>query len=79
MASLCTGKVIRGYFLHGQLPPNGLVCPTSENLFPEKGIGADVLPWMAEVVDAEDKRLLQDLKALGEDIQPFLTRMWRSV
>ncbi|KAG9119248.1 hypothetical protein FRC07_005802 [Ceratobasidium sp. 392] len=34
MASPCTGKVLRSYLLDGVLPPNGIVCDTVEELFP---------------------------------------------
>jgi hypothetical protein len=75
MASLCTGSVIRDYFLRGQLPPNGLVCSTNENLFPAPGNATEAATWMSEdVLDDEDRRLLQNIKALGEEMEPFLTR-----
>lgn len=49
-------KAIRDYFLGGQLLPNGLVCPTNENLFPE--MGTDAAAWMTEAIaDMEDRRL----------------------
>ncbi|KAF8586360.1 hypothetical protein K439DRAFT_1659729 [Ramaria rubella] len=73
MASLCTGKVIRGYFLEGLLPPNAMVCATNENLFPPAGNGTNAKTWMTpDVLDDEDQRLLETLKALGEEIHPFL-------
>ncbi|KAG8707413.1 hypothetical protein FRC09_001837 [Ceratobasidium sp. 395] len=35
MASLCIGRAIRRYLLEGVSPPNGVVCDTNEQLFPE--------------------------------------------
>lgn len=68
MASLCTGRVIRGYFLDGELPPNGLICPTSEKLFPPPEESAT---WM-DALNVEDRRLVENMKSLGEAMEPIL-------
>lgn len=73
MASLCTGKVIRGYWLEGELPPNGMVCSTSEQLFPSSSGTSVKSFWQeADIQSPEDLRILENLKLLGEAIQPFL-------
>jgi len=72
MASLCTGRAIRGYFLDGELPPNGIVCPTSEVLFPPDN-STNPKSWiMEELEDEEDLRILEIFKGIGEELQPFL-------
>jgi hypothetical protein len=78
MASVCTGKVIQDYFFKGELPPNGLVCPTNEVLFPPAENATNAMAWMtADVQNMDDQRLLQNLKALGEAMQPYLMRRRR--
>ncbi|KAF8518940.1 Alpha/Beta hydrolase protein [Hysterangium stoloniferum] len=62
MASLCTGKAIREYFLEGQLPPNGIVCPTNEVLFPPQNI-SDAMAWVAGDIYSEE-----DLRGSGNTI-----------
>jgi len=72
MASLCTGRVIRGYWLDDELPPNGIVCPTSETLFPPDN-STSTTAWVSgEITNAEDMRILELFKKLGEEMQPFL-------
>ncbi|GJJ11156.1 hypothetical protein Clacol_005387 [Clathrus columnatus] len=73
MASLCTGKVLRGYWLEGELPPNGIVCPTSEVLFPPSPDSGVQSSWAQDDVrDSEDLRILENMKLLGEAVQSFL-------
>ena len=75
MASLCTGKVIRSYFFEGELPANGMVCPTNETLFPPTENTTNYMTWTnGDALDMEDERLLQNLKGLGEEMRPFLLR-----
>ncbi|KAF8605942.1 alpha/beta-hydrolase [Ceratobasidium sp. AG-I] len=74
MASTCTGRAIRGYFLDGVLPPNGIVCDTVERLFPEANAPAEAKAWLnpeAGLSEA-DTRLAETLKNLGEAIEPFV-------
>lgn len=78
MASLCTGKVIQSYFFEGELPPNGMVCPTNETLFPPTDETTNYTTWTnADVLNMEDERLLQNLKGLGEAMRPFLMQRRR--
>lgn len=75
MASICTGKAIQNYFFDGELPPNGIVCPTNEVLFPPTDNITNSMIWMTgDVHDLEDLQLVQNLKALGEEMQPYLMR-----
>jgi hypothetical protein len=74
MTSICTGKAIRGYFLDGVLPPNGLVCDTVERLFPEKSAPAEAKTWLnpeASVSEA-DTHLAETLRKLGQAMEPFV-------
>ncbi|KAF8522995.1 TAP-like protein-domain-containing protein [Gautieria morchelliformis] len=78
MASLCTGKIIQNYLFEGRLPPNGMVCPTNETLFPPTENVTNLNPWTtAGVLDIDDQRLLENLKGLGEEMGPFLMRRRR--
>lgn len=72
MASLCTGKVIRGYWLDGELPADGLVCPTSEKLFPSPESDTKSLWLQGDGQNPDDLQILEKMKSLGEAIQPFL-------
>jgi len=74
MASLCTIRTIRDYFLNGEHPPNGIVCPTNEILFPPvAGNSANAKAWTTEAAEVqEDMRILEIFKGLGKEIQPFL-------
>lgn len=67
MASLCTTKAVREYFVNGKLPPNGLRCDTNEVLFPPKN-SADSELWLSDMEDTlseEDKKLLESARELG--------------
>lgn len=75
--SLCTGKVLREYFLEGILPENGKICPVTEIVFPPKppvnnGTLSSAM-WATsageEELMEEDVRLLEKLKAFGEAAQ----------
>lgn len=79
-ASLCTGKILRKYFIDGKLPDNGKVCPVTEITFPPKppvdnGTSfAAFSPWNLDPYKdqnllREDLALLQKLKAFGEAVQ----------
>lgn len=74
MASPCTGKAIRGYFLDGVLPPNGIVCETVERLFPEKKAPAEAKAWLnpETSVSETDVRLAEALRKLGQSMEPFV-------
>lgn len=74
MASPCTGRAIRGYFLDGVLPPNGIVCDTVERLFPEPTAPAEAKAWLnpeASLSEA-DTRLAETLRNLGQAMEPFV-------
>lgn len=74
MASPCTGKAIRGYFLDGVLPPNGILCDTVERLFPEATAPAEAKAWLnpeASLSEA-DTRLAETLRNLGQAMEPFV-------
>lgn len=78
MASLCTGKAIREYFLENKLPENGLWCETDEVLFPPKSpdSGEAVDAWLnkeASIYSAEDLRLLVQLRDLGRELEPYVS------
>ncbi|KAF8314503.1 alpha/beta-hydrolase [Clavulina sp. PMI_390] len=80
-ASLCTGKVLREYFVDGILPPNGKVCPVSEDLFPPQSpAGNSTIDGLAitgkwasgkegRSLSSDDFALLRKLKAFGEAAQ----------
>ncbi|KZV91479.1 alpha/beta-hydrolase [Exidia glandulosa HHB12029] len=69
-ASLCTANAIRGYFLNGTLPENGLFCPVSEETFPTNGDSASVSTWLtAEERTEENVRVLDVVRDIG--------RTWR--
>lgn len=74
MASTCTGKAIRGYFLEGVLPPNGIVCDTVERLFPEKSAPAEAKAWLdpETSLSEADTHLAATLRKLGQAIEPFV-------
>ncbi|ELU43520.1 TAP-like domain-containing protein [Rhizoctonia solani AG-1 IA] len=74
MASTCTAKAIRGYFLDGVLPPNGIVCDTIERLFPEKSAPAEAKAWLnSEASFSEaDTRLAEVVRDLGMAMEPFV-------
>lgn len=77
-ASLCTGKVLREYFLEGKLPENGKICPVTEVLFPPKPpvhnvtMSSSISDYASslwnteEALSPEDLDLLEKLKAFGE-------------
>ena len=68
MASLCTVRAIRSYFLDGKLPPNGLECSVDEELFPKPSTLANST-WLKGAVDtysADDMMLLEAARELGE-------------
>ena len=67
MTSLCTGKAVRSYFNEGVLPPNGLVCPTDEVLFPPVTTDDTALLWLTDGVKASvgDVEFLVTLRELG--------------
>lgn len=74
-ASLCTGKAIQDYFFKGLLPPENVACAINELPFPPVKNATNTMAWMsADVQDLDDQRLLLNLKALGEEMQPFLMR-----
>ncbi|TDL24013.1 alpha/beta-hydrolase [Rickenella mellea] len=83
MASLCTAKALKGYFLEGKLPPNGLICPTDEKLFPPPPANAsDTMVWlqeMQETLSEEDLKLLDNIKELGQDLAPFVSSFKRGM
>ncbi|KAG8748339.1 hypothetical protein FRC10_005886 [Ceratobasidium sp. 414] len=75
MASTCTGRAIRGYFLDGVLPPNGIVCDTVEKLFPGVAAAtADAKVWLNEEanVSEEDVQLAERMRKLGQAMEPFV-------
>ncbi|KAG8681694.1 hypothetical protein FRC08_015479, partial [Ceratobasidium sp. 394] len=74
MASPCTGKAIRGYFLDGVLPPNGIVCDTVEKLFPGAATAAETKVWLSEEANAseEDIQLAEKMRKLGQAMEPFV-------
>jgi len=78
MVSACTVKTIRGYLLEGVLPPNGLLCPVDEKLFPDKKAGFGRPDWLEEsslVESAEDIQLLETIRLLGRELSPFALRI----
>jgi hypothetical protein len=82
MTSLCTGKAIRAYFNDGELPPNGIVCPTDEVLFPPESDVASLqsLNWLdreAHAYSVEDLELLKTLRELGTALDPFVSTFKR--
>ena len=74
MASLCTAKVLRDYFLNNQLPENGIVCPTDEMLFPPTEVtSTEGLLWLKNDVKTypeDDLELLKTVKELGKAWKP---------
>ncbi|KAG8693513.1 hypothetical protein FRC09_010457, partial [Ceratobasidium sp. 395] len=64
MASLCTGRAIRRYLLEGISPPNGVVCDTNEQLFPQisRSVGdeAGIVQGAALLEDAKLVSMLQN-------------------
>ena len=66
VASLCTAKAVKAYFLNNTLPEDGLVCSPTEKLFP----AANGL-WEEDVADEEDKKLLEDIKKWGEGMEEW--------
>ncbi|KAF8314513.1 hypothetical protein DL93DRAFT_2167299 [Clavulina sp. PMI_390] len=80
-SSLCTGKVLRDYFIDGILPPNGKVCPVDEILFPSPQVPSSIATdeavmgqWTLRGVKKttlsnDDVILLRKLKAFGEAAQ----------
>jgi pimeloyl-ACP methyl ester carboxylesterase len=72
MSSLCTGKAVRGYFLDGTLPKNGLFCETNEVLFP-KDDKAQVWDVKNNIhMESEDWKMMETLKNLGSAMEPDL-------
>jgi len=67
MASLCTVRAVRSYFLDGKLPPNGLECSVDEELFPKPNALAKSswLKGAVETYSVDDMRLLEAVKELG--------------
>ncbi|KAF8605941.1 alpha/beta-hydrolase [Ceratobasidium sp. AG-I] len=74
MASPCTGKALRAYFLDGVLPPHGLVCDTVEQLFPEAGVTIEARTWLhpSSVLSEADVRLAENMRSLGQALEPFV-------
>ncbi|CAE7232063.1 unnamed protein product [Rhizoctonia solani] len=74
MASTCTAKAIRGYFLDGVLPPNGTICNTVERLFPEKEAPAQAKVWLSPmtIVSEADAQLAGVMRNLGIAMEPFV-------
>ncbi|CAE7232071.1 unnamed protein product [Rhizoctonia solani] len=74
MASTCTVKAIRGYFLDGVLPPNGTVCDTVERLFPEKEAPAEAKAWLSPEasLSESDAQLAEAMRNLGIAMEPFV-------
>ena len=74
MASLCTARVLRDYFLDNQLPENGIVCPTDEMLFPPTvTTSIDGLLWLkndVKVYSEDELKLLKIVKELGKAWKP---------
>lgn len=70
MASLCTAKVLREYFVEGRLPQNGTICATDEILFPPKvAQTSDDLLWLkggTKAYTEEELELLNTVRELGE-------------
>lgn len=74
MASICTGKILRGYFLDGIIPPNGIVCETSEELFPKATSSAGAMPWLKPEasISKADIKLAESLRTWGQAREPFV-------
>lgn len=76
MTSLCTTKVIRGYFFNDELPENGVVCQTDEVLFPPKSDNTASFWTQTDGVtadySAEDLRLMEDMRALGVELEGYV-------
>ncbi|KAI5121647.1 hypothetical protein M0805_001174 [Coniferiporia weirii] len=84
MTSLCTTKALRGYFLEGKLPESGLLCETDEVLFPPKTSDATgpAALWLKDEslqsYSLEDVRLLETMRALGRELEPYVGEFKRS-
>ncbi|QRV74200.1 Abhydrolase domain-containing protein [Ceratobasidium sp. AG-Ba] len=76
LASPCTAKAVRGYFLDGVLPPNGIVCDAVEKPFSGAASVGDVgvNAWLDEAtsVSDEDVQLAEKMRALGQAMEPFV-------
>ena len=74
MTSICTGKAIRGYFLDGILPPNGLICDIVEQYFPDNSAPVKAATWLRPDVGISevDVRLAETLRNLGREMEPFV-------
>lgn len=83
MTSLCTTRALRSYFLEDTLPENGLFCPTDEILFPPKANGTVDVQWKKpdDTLDSyseEDIRLLENMQALGREIEQHVSDFKRT-
>ncbi|KAG9124405.1 hypothetical protein FRC07_011734 [Ceratobasidium sp. 392] len=67
MASLCTGKVIRRYFLKDEIPPNEVLCEITEQLFPATPSDTEDKAWLKSDVtlSEEDENLVVTLRRFG--------------
>ena len=76
MASLCTARAIKEYFLEGKLPVNGLVCPTDEELF-STAMSDEGAFWLTESQNypEDDLKLLDTVRGLGEAIYPSVSTL----
>ncbi|THH10618.1 hypothetical protein EW145_g1198 [Phellinidium pouzarii] len=61
LASLCTMKAYRAYFVNGTLPPNEFVCEVDESPFPKEEFSHEV-----KVLSEEDRELLTSGRALEQ-------------
>ncbi|KAF8605939.1 hypothetical protein BDV93DRAFT_604946 [Ceratobasidium sp. AG-I] len=71
LTSICTVKAIRGYFLDGVLPPNGLVCEVVEQYFPDNSAPTAAETWLrSEAFTSEaDIRLAGTMRSLGQAME----------
>lgn len=74
---MCTVSAIKAYLLRGELPENGIVCPVDERLFPPPTgeIRTSRPEWLTDgQFSAEDLRVLDAWKDLGQHMEPFVGR-----
>ena len=76
MASLCTARAVKEYFLEGKLPEYGLVCPTDEELF-STAMSDEGAFWLTEFQNysEDDLKLLESARGLGEAIYPSVSTL----
>ncbi|KAJ6610174.1 Alpha/Beta hydrolase protein [Mycena sp. CBHHK59/15] len=70
--SICTSTYFRQYFQNGTLPEPGTVCAVDATLFGAPGNAA--ASAKRDAVSAEDQRMLDALKVIGDAIRPIITR-----